>query len=110
MSTPESRVKDKVKRLLKQVAAQRGVAYRMDWNAGSAYMNTLDGVGVFAGNALVMEIKRFDENETPTARQQLNLRDFRAAGAATFDIVDETALAYLKYWLETVEPREPYEP
>lgn len=110
MSTPESRAKDKAKRMIEQVCTRRGLAYKIDWHAGSAFSSTLDATGVVAGHPLVIEVKRFDENESPTARQRINMRQFREAGAFVVDLVDETALAYLKHWLETLEPREAYYP
>jgi hypothetical protein len=110
MSTPESRAKDKAKRMIEQVCARRGLAYKIDWHAGSAFSSTLDATGVVAGHPLVIEVKRFDENESPTARQRINMRQFHEAGAFVVDLVDETALAYLKHWLETLEPREAYYP
>lgn len=108
--TPEQQVKDATKKLIKEVCDRRKLAYRIDWNAGSAFMSTLDAVGVIAGHPFIAELKRFDENERPTGRQIMNIAAFRAAGAYVHDIVDPTALSYLKYWLETLEPREPHYP
>lgn len=109
-STPESKAKDAVKKLIKEVCAQRGLSYRVDWHAGSAFERTLDGTGVIAGHPFIAEIKRFDENKELTSRQQLDKIAFEQAGAFVHDIVDQTSLVYLRYWLETLEPREPHAP
>jgi hypothetical protein len=73
-------------------------------------MSTLDAVGVIAGHPFVAEAKRMDENEDLNARQRIHRKDFRAAGAHVHDLVDPTALEYLREWLETLEPRWPHEP
>jgi hypothetical protein len=108
--TPEQRVKNRTKALIKMVCAARGLQYRIDWNAGSAFMSTLDAVGVIAGHPFIAELKRFDTNEEPTSRQHMHIDAFRAAGAFVHIINDETSLAYLHEWLLTLEPREPHAP
>ena len=108
--TPEGKAKDKAKDLIERVCKQRGLEFRIDWNAGSAFMSTLDAVGVIAGHPFVAEVKRFDDNKNPTGRQDVHVADFRKAGAYVHDLVDPTALHYLRYWLETLEPREPHCP
>lgn len=108
--TPENKAKDAIKKVLDEVCKQRGLKYRIDWHGGSPFTTTLDGTGVVAGHAVVIEVKRFDENCIPTSRQSINMREFGEAGAAVFDIVDLTALAYFRHWLETLEPREAYMP
>jgi hypothetical protein len=108
--TPEDKAKDEVKAVIKEVCAARGLKYRIDWHAGSAFESTLDGTGVIAGHPFICEIKRFDENEQPTARQKIHMQDYNDAGAKVFDLIDRTALHALRYWLETLEPREPHDP
>ncbi len=108
--TPENKAKDAIKKVLKEVCEARGLQYRIDWHAGSQFTSTLDGTGVVAGHAVVIEVKRFDENESPTTRQRINMREFGDAGAAVFDIIDLTSLNYFRHWLETLEPREAYVP
>lgn len=110
MTTPEARAKDKIKRVIERVCKERNLPFKLDWHAGSAFSNTLDATGAIAGHPVVIEVKRFDENESPTARQKMNMREFRQAGAAVFDIVDLTSLAYFELWLQTVEPRTAYMP
>lgn len=109
-STPESKAKDAVKKIIKEVCDRRGLTFRVDWHAGSAFERTLDGTGVIAGHPFIAEIKRFDENMELTTRQQIDKEAFEKAGAFVFDIVDRTSLVYLEYWLETLEPREPHAP
>ncbi len=108
--TPENKAKDAVKHALQEICARRNLQYRIDWHAGSQFTTTLDGTGVVAGHPVVIEVKRFDDNAVPTARQRINMREFAAAGAVVFDIIDLTSLAYFRFWLETLEPREPYIP
>lgn len=107
--TPEGKVKKDTKAMIEEICKRRGLAFEIDWNAGSAFMSTLDGVGVIAGHPFVAELKRMDKNESPTARQLMKMDAFRKAGAFVHDIVDPTSLAYLRDWLETLEPREPHE-
>lgn len=109
-TTPEDKAKNEIKKALEQVCTQRGLTYKIDWHAGSAFSSTLDGTGCVAGHPVAIEVKRFDANEEPTTRQRINMREFRAAGAAVFLINDRTALAYFRDWLETLEPREAYAP
>lgn len=106
--TPEDKAKDATKAVIEEVCARRGFDHRIDWNAGSAFMNTLDAVGVIAGHPFIAEIKRHDQNEQLTSRQKVNKREFEAAGAFVHDIVDPTSLHYLREWLETLEPRLPH--
>jgi hypothetical protein len=107
--TPENAVKDRVKKLIDEVCKRRGLAYRIDWHAGSQFTTTLDATGVVAGHPFVCEVKRFDTPTQPTARQKLVIREFIAAGARVHTVVDEGGLAYLRLWLETLEPRYPHE-
>lgn len=108
--TPEDKAKDIVKGVIKEVCGRRGLAYEIDWHAGSAFASTLDGTGVIAGHPFVCEIKRFDENEDLTGRQKMKARAFTAAGAKVFDLIDLTAVESLRLWLETLEPRSPHDP
>lgn len=110
-STPEKKTKDLAKKIIKEVCERRGLKYRIDWNAGSGFMSTLDAVGVIAGHPFVAELKRIDGCGEPlTSRQLMHVADFRAAGAFVHVIDDPTSLLYLQYWLETLEPRTPFYP
>lgn len=106
--TPEDKVKDDAKAIIEEVCKRRGLSFRIDWNAGSAFMSTLDAVGVIAGHPFIAELKRMDRPEVLTGRQEIHKRNFEAAGALVHDITDPTSLLYLREWLETLEPREPY--
>ena len=108
--TPEDKAKDTVKGVIVEVCSRRGLPYEIDWHAGSAFENTLDGTGVVAGHPFVCEIKRFDTNEDLTGRQKLKRAEFEKAGAKVFDLIDLTAVESLRFWLETLEPREPHDP
>lgn len=108
--TPEDKAKDIVKRVIADVCGRRGLRYEIDWHAGSAFENTLDGTGVVAGHPFICEIKRFDENCDLTGRQKMKRKAFQEAGAKVFDIVDLTAVESLRHWLETLEPRLPHDP
>lgn len=108
---PEKHTKKKAKDIIDRVCKARGLKYRIDWNAGSGFMSTLDAVGVIAGHPFVCEAKRIDGKASPlTARQEMHVADFRAAGAFVHVLEDPTSLCYLEYWLETLEPREPHDP
>lgn len=108
--TPEDKAKDIVKRVIEEVCTRRGLAYEIDWHAGSAFETTLDATGVVAGHPFIAEVKRFDENCELTGRQNMKRGDFQAAGAKVFDLIDLTAVENLRLWLETLEPRIPHDP
>lgn len=107
--TPEDKVKDVVKDLIKEVCKRRGLAFRIDWHAGTEFTTTLDATGVVAGHPFILEAKRFDEDKDLTYRQKVVADEFRAAGALVHTLVDPTSLLYLRQWLETLEPRYPHE-
>jgi hypothetical protein len=108
--TPEAKAKDAARKIIKEVCKARGLEFRIDWNAGSEFMSTLDATGVIAGHPFIAEVKRMDENKAPNARQRLHIAAFRRAGAYVHDLVDPTSLNYLREWLETLEPRDPHAP
>lgn len=108
--TPEVKAKNKIKAVIEEVCARRGLEYRIDWNAGSGFMSTLDAVGVIAGHPFICEVKRWDIEAPLTGRQRMHVDAFRKAGAFVHIIDDETALNYLRWWLETLVPREPHDP
>jgi len=108
--TEESRVKKDTKKLIEEVCKQRGLPYEIDWHAGSAFAQTLDGTGVIAGHPFITELKRFDQLNPLTGRQKLKVKAFRAAGAYVHVIDEPQCLVYLKFWLETLTPRLPHDP
>lgn len=109
-STAEVKAKEAAKKIIKEVCTRRGLVYEIDWNAGSAFMRTLDATGVIAGHPFIAEVKRMDEEEVLTAQQTIKKRKFEKAGAFVFDLTDPTSLEYLRFWLETLEPREAHAP
>lgn len=108
MSTPETKAKKRTKDVLAEVCAARGLHYRIDWHAGTSFAITLDGTGTVAGHPVAIELKRFDGKGKLTARQRMNLQEFRDAGASVFVIECEKSLQIFRRWLETLEPRWPY--
>lgn len=98
-NTPESKVKDKIKVLLKKY----GAYYTL--NVKNGYANNGDPdfdvchQGFFAG----VEAKAGDNK--PTALQIVRLKAIRAAGGAAF-VVNESNLAVLEVWL--ADPRGVY--
>lgn len=108
--TPETRAKKLVKETLDRVCRERGLTYKVDWFAGTAFVNNLDAGGVVAGHPVYIEVKRFDEPANLTERQRLRKREYEMAGAFVHAIVDETSLEFFRWWLMTLEPREPHDP
>lgn len=108
--TPEDKVKDRIKATIEEVCARRGMEFCIDWHAGTMFTTTLDATGVVAGHPFILEAKRFDDPDADlTGRQKVKASEFRRAGATVHTVVDETALRYLRNWLEQLEPREPFE-
>lgn len=109
-TTPEDKVKKETKLLIERVCKRRGLEYEIDWHAGSAFSQTLDGTGVIAGHPFVTELKRFDVENPLTGRQKLKVKAFRSAGAFVHVINEPQCLVYLEFWLETLTPRDPHDP
>lgn len=108
--TPEDRVKSETKKLIERVCKTRNLPYEIDWHAGSAFSQTLDGTGVIAGHPFITELKRFDQDGKLTGRQKLKIKAFREAGAFVHLIDEPQCLVYLEFWLETLIPRDPHAP
>ena len=94
--TPEGKVKDKVKKLLKEA----GAYYHMPVQNGMG-APTLDFVGCHQGNFFAIETKA--PGKKPTPRQEQTIADMRRARAAVF-VVDgsEETVASLRAWLAVV--------
>ena len=94
--TPEGKVKDKVKKLLKEA----GVYYHMPVQNGMG-APTLDFVGCHQGNFFAIETKA--PGKKPTARQEQTIAEMRRSMAAVF-VVDgtEETIAPLRAWLAVV--------
>lgn len=91
--TPEGKVKDRVKKLLKSY----GAYYHMVVTNGMGEP-TLDFIGCYRGRFFAIETKAF--NKQMTDRQELTAEDMCAAGGTVFLINDETGVEPLKQWLE----------
>ena len=95
-TTPEGKVKRKVKSILKKF--EEHVWYDMPVPAGFG-KSTLDFLGMIDGQFFAIETKRADK--APTALQQQMLAEIRAKGGITFVIIgeDSPVLKQLEHWL-----------
>lgn len=91
MTTPEGKVKDKVKAVLRAHKAYWHCPVQNGMGAPS-----LDFVGCHMGRFFAIETKA--TGNKPTARQELTIAEMRAAGAKVFVIDGDTCL--LENWLE----------
>jgi hypothetical protein len=90
--TPEGKVKDLVKKLLKQ----HGAYYHMPVQNGMG-APTLDFVCCFKGRYIAIETKA--PGKKPTPRQELTMTQMAEAGAAVFTVSDDESLATLSAYL-----------
>lgn len=95
MPTPESKVKDKVKKLL----AAHGAYHFMPATHGYGSSGVPDIVACLHGKFIGIECKANGNN--PTALQVKNLRELSSAGGIAI-VVDETGLDKLKVLLTDV--------
>lgn len=99
-STPEVKAKRKIQSLLKFFEAA-GLKMKLTWNAGAAFGSaTLDCTGVIAGVPVAIEVKRFDGKGKLTARQAMDLKEFREAGGISMLLDSDAALAHLGAFLD----------
>lgn len=84
MSTPESRVKDKVKKLLDE----HGVYYFMPATGGYGRSGVPDFVCCFRGRFFAIECKAGDNN--PTALQQREMTRITEAGGISYVARDDS--------------------
>ena len=91
-STPESKVKEKIKKILKEY----GVYYAMPMGTGYGNSGVPDFLCCVNGKFLAIEAKA--GKGIPTALQEKNLRDIKAAGGDAF-VVNEDGLEDLKAYL-----------
>lgn len=92
--TPEGRVKEKVKQLLKR----HGAYYHMPVQNGMG-APSLDFICCHEGRYFGVETKA--ANKTPTPRQLGTMRAIRESGGAAFLVNEETGLKELEEWLTT---------
>lgn len=93
-NTPEGKVKDKVKGILKGY----GAYYHMPVQNGMG-APTLDFIGCYYGHFFSIETKA--PGKSPTPRQELTIKDMTHAGAAVFVIDGD--IKGLDAWLKTVK-------
>jgi hypothetical protein len=97
-ATPEAKVKDKIKKLLKKY----GAYYTMPVMTGYATNGTPDFAICHYGRYLGLEAKAGDG--VPTALQWVRLAEIDAAGGSTL-VINEMNLGDLERWLETPQAR-----
>ena len=90
--TPEGKVKEQVKKLLKQ----HGAYYHMPVQNGMG-APTLDFVGCFKGKFFAVETKA--PGKKPTPRQELTMADMRKAGGMVFVVSDADSLTDVHAYL-----------
>lgn len=91
--TPEGKVKEKVKKVLKA----HGAYYHMPVQNGMG-APSLDFIGCYKGKYFGVETKA--ENKQPTPRQKLTIAAIEAAGGKTFVVNEVSGLKELEEWLQ----------
>ena len=92
-STPEAKVKDKIKKILKE----HGVYYAMPMGTGYGNSGVPDFLCCLQGQFVAIEAKA--GKGIPTALQEKNLRDIKAAGGYAW-VVNEENLDEFKVWVK----------
>lgn len=92
MSTPEAKVKEKVKKLLKV----HGAYYHCPVQNGMG-SPTLDFIGCHRGFYYSVETKA--GSGVPTERQKLTMHEIQKAGGRTFVVNEFTGMDELEWWL-----------
>lgn len=90
--TPEGKVKEKVKKLLKS----NGAYYHMPVQNGMG-APSLDFIGCHRGLYYGIETKA--SNKQPTPRQETTINQIRAAGGLAFVVNEVSGLDELEAWL-----------
>lgn len=98
MSTPEGKVKDRVKKVLRDY----GVYWHCPVQNGMG-APSLDFVCCFHGFFFSIETKA--GNKQPTPRQEITIAEMRKAGAKVFVVNEETGTDELVSWLEVTNER-----
>jgi Holliday junction resolvase len=98
MTTPEKKVKDKVKAILKDV----GAYYFMPATHGFGSSGTPDIVGCLRGKFIGIECKA--NGGKPTGLQEKNLMDICERGGVAI-LVDETGVQDLKMFLNVLDDK-----
>ena len=92
-STPEAKVKEKIKKILKE----HGVYYAMPMGTGYGNSGVPDFLCCLQGQFVAIEAKA--GKGIPTALQEKNLRDIKAAGGYAW-VVNEENLDEFKEWVK----------
>lgn len=92
-STPEAKVKEKIKKILKE----HGVYYAMPMGTGYGNSGVPDFLCCVNGKFLAIEAKA--GKGIPTALQEKNLRDIKVAGGIAL-VVRETNIANLEEYIK----------
>lgn len=98
--TPEGRVKDKVKKLLKA----RGIWYYMPMQNGMGVVGIPDLICCYGGRFLAIETKAPGKKRNLTPNQQRRISEILEAGGWAIVIDDP---AELEEWLDGYEEQEP---
>jgi hypothetical protein len=93
MTTPEGKVKERLKKLLKKY----GVYYHMPVMNGMG-APTLDFICCYRGRYLAIETKA--PGQKPTKRQQLTMQQMAAAGGFVFTVANDDDFEYLEGYLK----------
>jgi hypothetical protein len=93
MTTPEGKVKERLKKLLKKY----GVYYHMPVMNGMG-APTLDFICCYRGRYLAIETKA--PGQKPTKRQQLTMQQMSAAGGFVFTVANDDDFEYLEGYLK----------
>lgn len=90
--TPEGRVKEKVKVVLKKYKAYWHCPVQNGMGAPS-----LDFIGCIGGQYFAVETKA--ANKQPTPRQAITIQQIESAGGKTFVVNETTGLEQLSEWI-----------
>ena len=93
--TQEGKVKEKVKKLLKQV----GAYYHFPVQNGMG-APTLDIIGCFKGRYFAIETKA--GSKQPTPRQETTINEIRKSGGKAFVVNEVTGYDELEIWLAEI--------
>lgn len=91
-STPEGRVKDKIKKILKE----HNIYYAMPHGAGYGSAGVPDFLCCVKGKFVAVETKAHD-NSKVTALQLKQLQDIEAAGGETF-VIHSANIHFFEIW------------
>lgn len=106
MAQPEAAFKRKIQRRMKAVLEARQMPAKLTWNGGSPFGTPrLDCDGIIGGWPVAIEVKAPGGTHPLTARQKLDMDEYRKAGAKVFLIDSERSLDEFIAWLTLVPQR-----